>query len=483
MSRIIEKPFNWGQKIIRAVFKGKPNLITAPDLNRQLEILRMQNRINSLSLGMSLAETANLNFDVSTKTLTYKLKNVFFGGIRYFEELEEGRCQISDSDFNRVTSFQFWIVAKKRLVTSNDDGTKKISGAKFEDNTTQPAADHYIYEDFKVTYVIQSNGRNRYYDKATLEETLVNRNEEYLFVAPLCRVVNHNIERGYIDVVPYIIDSSHFANGPLSEKYPLDFGTLHFLHLGSPSSNTNALKTSDIVTPKADIVANLYAVFSRLYEMEQRIFSDTLYATNVNSFVKNGVTYQRKRYCQYNIGGNTKIQFGWYVIGNMCFVSGRIDVASSQSIDKEVTLGVETDEADLKCSMPKVISDTNNFQSWRAIANVLEFNTSGDDSPIFPSAISTTKATGIKVVDDEDYQIGRIKDRLSEEVSSVVTNVSGGGSFGVVVFAIGDKLKVKSSGTNPSNSTRYFNFDMQYPISSAEYWQYVVQDDADNYNK
>ena len=37
MSRIIDKPFNPAQKIIRAIFKGAPNLFTTSDLNRQIE--------------------------------------------------------------------------------------------------------------------------------------------------------------------------------------------------------------------------------------------------------------------------------------------------------------------------------------------------------------------------------------------------------------------------------------------------------------
>ena len=42
MSKIVDKVFDAGKKIIRSVFLGSPNLFTTSDLNRQIEAIKYQ---------------------------------------------------------------------------------------------------------------------------------------------------------------------------------------------------------------------------------------------------------------------------------------------------------------------------------------------------------------------------------------------------------------------------------------------------------
>ena len=71
MSAIIERAFNKTQKIIRAVFRGSPNLITTSDLNRQFESMRYQaDRIDE-RIGVVSDLSLKVEVEDNTWTVSY----------------------------------------------------------------------------------------------------------------------------------------------------------------------------------------------------------------------------------------------------------------------------------------------------------------------------------------------------------------------------------------------------------------------------
>ena len=154
MSRILEKPFSWANKIVRAVFKGSPNLITTSDLNRQIEALKKEMYTLQQSVGVVISDLTS-TFEVVTEAISYNLRvqmsYVFCAGVRF--DLSVDRTFTFTGNDVRSANKELRLYAKKVIVNSEDDFSKEISGAKFSDGTTQPAASHYVYEDAKVELV------------------------------------------------------------------------------------------------------------------------------------------------------------------------------------------------------------------------------------------------------------------------------------------------------------------------------------------
>lgn len=141
MSKIIRKAFDATQRISRALFRGSPNLFTTEDLNRQLEIFRRDIE----RLGMSSVVETDLVVDVDPNrgVISWTKGNYFYyGGMEISGALSNGEQPVAI-----VASWTSWYVLlcrTERVVTSADDPTHKISGAAFEDGTTNPAADHVV---------------------------------------------------------------------------------------------------------------------------------------------------------------------------------------------------------------------------------------------------------------------------------------------------------------------------------------------------
>lgn len=142
MSSIKDKVYNASQKIIRAVFHGAPNLFTAPDINRQLDVF--DHRFGMLE-GF-LPATSDMTFNVANgeAKMTYSYLEVagvqLYKGSSKTDVITDGFC----NDDHLIGLY-----VKRKLVTYANDGVDHlISGAVFVDGTSMAAADHYVISDY-----------------------------------------------------------------------------------------------------------------------------------------------------------------------------------------------------------------------------------------------------------------------------------------------------------------------------------------------
>ena len=142
MSSIKDKVYNASQKIIRAVFHGAPNLFTAPDINRQLDVF--DHRFGMLE-GF-LPATSDMTFSVANgeAKMTYSYLEV--AGVRLYKGSSKTDV-ITDGFYNDDHLIGLYV--KRKLVTyANDGAAHRISGAVFVDGTSMAAADHYVISDY-----------------------------------------------------------------------------------------------------------------------------------------------------------------------------------------------------------------------------------------------------------------------------------------------------------------------------------------------
>lgn len=142
MSSIKDKVYNASQKIIRAVFHGAPNLFTAPDINRQLDVF--DHRFGMLE-GF-LPATSDMTFNVANgrAKMTYSYLEV--AGVQLYKGSSKTDV-ITDGFYNDDHLVGLYV--KRKLVTyANDGADHLISGAVFVDGTSTAAADHYVISDY-----------------------------------------------------------------------------------------------------------------------------------------------------------------------------------------------------------------------------------------------------------------------------------------------------------------------------------------------
>lgn len=142
MSSIKDKVYNVSQKIIRAVFHGAPNLFTAPDINRQLDVF--DHRFGMLE-GF-LPATSDMTFSVAhgKAKMTYSYLEV--AGVQLYKGSSKTDV-ITDGFYNDDHLIGLYV--KRKLVTyANDGADHLISGAVFVDGTSMAAADHYVISDY-----------------------------------------------------------------------------------------------------------------------------------------------------------------------------------------------------------------------------------------------------------------------------------------------------------------------------------------------
>lgn len=142
MSSIKDKVYNASQKIMRAVFHGAPNLFTAPDINRQLDVF--DHRFGMLE-GF-LPATSDMTFSVANgeAKMTYSYLEV--AGVQLYKGSSKTDV-ITDGFYNDDHLIGLYV--KRKLVTYANDGSDHlISGAVFVDGTSMAAADHYVISDY-----------------------------------------------------------------------------------------------------------------------------------------------------------------------------------------------------------------------------------------------------------------------------------------------------------------------------------------------
>lgn len=152
MSKIVDKVFDAGKKIIRSVFLGSPNLFTTSDLNRQIEAIKYQLD----SLDDKVGVYSDFNF--------YKQYGENFLLVRIIISYVETKgCKFTPAStilgikFTRTTPTAYvQLLADKETVTYQMDTTHDIAGAKFEDGTSSPAANQIIYknEELRLSHAL-----------------------------------------------------------------------------------------------------------------------------------------------------------------------------------------------------------------------------------------------------------------------------------------------------------------------------------------
>lgn len=154
MSRIIDKVFDAGKKIIRSIFKGSPNLITSADLNRQMEAFKYQ--LDQLDDKTGMVSDMEITYSLSAGTLKVDYT---------FSYLKFKGCEFSPSITTLNTNFTksapiayLCLVADRETVTFESDDTHDIAGAKFVDGTSMPAANQirYIDETIILTHALSN---------------------------------------------------------------------------------------------------------------------------------------------------------------------------------------------------------------------------------------------------------------------------------------------------------------------------------------
>ena len=453
MSRIIDKPFDWGQKIIRAVFKGKPNLITAPDLNRQHEILRNQSRINSLA-SRPLVEDITIDYNKTNNKLSVSVKGLFYDGIKYFETPE-----VLEKTIIPNNNYYIYCIARRKFVSNEDDQTKEISGAKFDDSSTSPAAEHYVMEDPKLYFVTWSAPHQELnYNDLTNKVVPGEDNREFISLIGIFRYRSSGDKALFFNNTLKLSELTTNEGGRILASSLMDAYT---------PFQENALSVFDYVA-RNDIYAFLYDLLIRQYDLGKRLFADTLYHPKDTTYTINSRTFNRTRYCRFtgfSVVGQINIM--WYIIGNMCYVSGQL-ISQSQDatdIDATITLGEDYDNGQRKCPMPEVIAYRSNDESWVAVGTTI-LQSGNNPTP----SISVTKEN--LYIRNEDELISGYATPSQVATGATISGV------GAQVWAEGKTFRAKFS------RNRQWYFNMQYPIKTNNMWKYSAQDiNKPNYDK
>lgn len=320
MSSIIAKPFSWANKIVQAVFKGAPNLITTSDLNRQIEALKKEMYVLQQS---SSAIVSDLEATLDGNTITVKMSYVFCLGVRFNFEMPESGITFIFNVTNNVPTKELRLYAKKSLVTYEDDFSKEISGAKFDDGTTQPAANHYVYGEPSIAFVTPDtpNEDFQYGDSNGGE-----------YICTLFRIErradahyssNYYIQKFTVPMGKGIVD--------LSEKY----GKFEYLRLAQKSELYQDL----VPGANDDWKTATHKLWRRLYTLEKRLFMETLYGKDdvVSKIEINGVIQTMERRFSDSATspsfGVIEIGYNFHIVGNICFAAGYLRVEKNTMDD------------------------------------------------------------------------------------------------------------------------------------------------------
>lgn len=144
MAQIVAKAFDATKRIVRSVFLGPPNLFTTSDVNRQIEAFKYQldqldDKVGVLSdMSWIIRDLGSNNYRLAP-TFTYlKTKGCDFTSIVSASSLDV--ALVAD------TPLYICLFGQTETVTYSDDATHEIAGAKFEDNTSKPAANQIRYK-------------------------------------------------------------------------------------------------------------------------------------------------------------------------------------------------------------------------------------------------------------------------------------------------------------------------------------------------
>lgn len=321
MSAIIEKVFNWAHKIDRAIFKGAPSLITATDLNRQIELLKKEIFITQQSVGpvsdttmvVVVAGSTIQNVTISTAEGRY----LYFKGVRYvLPTTITGVTGVLPLGLDPLKRYRINLYAAKKTVAEVDDSTKTISGAKFVDDTVLPAADHIVFETEELIFEEYTNN----------------------FFTNLERTV------GGKEFICTLYEVYWVVGTPVQTNFCVPFGQSIQSRMMSTFSG---VKVPTLTFPNLEVGATinetLRTLMDRLYTLERRLF------------LENSLSYMDpSKPALHTFAGTANgltVSGEYLVSGNFCTVAGQIVVATSLLSARDVTISTNLPRAALKAPL------------------------------------------------------------------------------------------------------------------------------------
>lgn len=165
---------------------GSPNLFTTSDVNRQIDAFKYQldQLDDKVGLLSDIETTVSVNGNILEILPTYttiKNRGAEFSGIT---GLTSGQLLTKSNIVDG--NYYLCVAANVELVTHGDDPSHEISGAKFEDGSAKPAANHYVIRSASF----------RIYNEEEL--SAAKSNYEILFV-----IIRVEVTEGAFSVVKY----------------------------------------------------------------------------------------------------------------------------------------------------------------------------------------------------------------------------------------------------------------------------------------
>lgn len=328
MSSILTKPFSWANRIVQAVFKGSPNLITTSDLNRQIEALKKEMYVLQQASSVVISDLQYTIQIGEPKELKVFLNYVYCSGVR-FDFLDQNEFGFSLGFGNTGGTKELRLYAKKELVTYEDDFTKNISGAKFSDGTTLPAANHYVYSEPILRLV------NRLAIPDDDFEYASNSGKEYICTLLRIGVANQAAISAGGFGSDYYVQKLTVPMGSGSVDLEEKYGKFDQFELAEKS----LLRESLIPNADDDWKKVAHKLWSRLYTLEKRLFMETLYDGEADANV-NGESFPIYRSNSQGITSTTygefTLSYSFYVIGNICFVNGSASFEKNTGSDSQL---------------------------------------------------------------------------------------------------------------------------------------------------
>lgn len=212
MSKIIEKAFEAGKKIVRSIFLGSPNLITTSDLNRQFEAMKYQ--LDQLDDRTGVSSDFSISASVSSGNLSvsYNYSFLSFKGCEFSPEKKTLSINLTTS----APIAYLCLVADKETVTYDTDASHDIAGAKFEDGTARAAANQIVYKNEAVTLTHSVSGVSNLVGILAIIELSTSGN---LVIKNNCINKHDSLSMGATDLVK---DLDNTARGSVKNGIPYD---------------------------------------------------------------------------------------------------------------------------------------------------------------------------------------------------------------------------------------------------------------------
>lgn len=154
MASIIDRAFDASKKIVRAVFRGAPNLFTTSDINRQFEAIKAQLDFLEDKVGCVNTSNVDITATISGTTLTVQVKAGGGGNMEFYvrgiKHTTTSFPALTKTSIGKSGVCYLVMRATTKLVEFSD-AQYDISGAEFSDSTYQPAADHLVYDTFSIS--------------------------------------------------------------------------------------------------------------------------------------------------------------------------------------------------------------------------------------------------------------------------------------------------------------------------------------------